>query len=196
MFTGIVEEIGVVRHIEPTASGTRLEIACSRVMERLEVDDSIAVAGTCLTVVARDDRSFASDVVPETLARTNLGTLTRGSRVNLERAATPSTALGGHFVQGHIDATTRLLKREVEGEGGRLRFALPKDLGRYVVQKGFITVDGVSLTVARLGKTFFDIALIPHTATHTTLGALRVGEHVNLEVDVLAKYVERIVRAR
>ncbi len=196
MFTGIVEEIGVVRHIEATASGRRLEIACSRVMERLEADDSIAVAGTCLTVVARDDRSFAADVVPETLARTNLGTLTRGSRVNLERAATPTTALGGHFVQGHVDETTRLVKREAEGDGGRLRFALPNELRRYVVQKGFITVDGVSLTVARLGKTFFDIALIPHTATHTTLGALRVGERVNLEVDVLAKYVERIVRAR
>ncbi len=196
MFTGIVEEVGTVKHIEATPSGTRLEIACTRVMERLEVDDSIAVAGTCLTVVSRDDRSFAADVVPETLARTGLGSLTRGSRVNLERAATPTTALGGHFVQGHVDATTRLLAREAEGEGARLRFALPKELSRYVVQKGFITVDGVSLTVARLGKTFFEIALIPHTAHQTTLGTLRVGEHVNLEVDVLAKYVERIVRAR
>lgn len=196
MFTGIVAEIGTVKHMAPTASGTRLEIACTRVMERLEVDDSVAVAGTCLTVVARDDRSFAADVVPETLARTSLGSLTRGSRVNLEAAATPATALGGHFVQGHVDATTRLLTREAEGEGARLRFGLPKDLARYVVQKGFITVDGVSLTVARLGKTFFEIALIPHTARQTTLGALRVGESVNLEVDVLAKYVERIVRAR
>ncbi|HEU5287345.1 MAG TPA: riboflavin synthase [Candidatus Limnocylindria bacterium] len=196
MFTGIVEEIGTVKHMAPTGSGTRLEIACTQVMERLEVDDSVAVAGTCLTVVARDDRSFAADVVPETLARTSLGSLTRGSRVNLEAAATPTTALGGHFVQGHVDATTRLMTREPEGEGARLRFALPKDLARYVVQKGFITVDGVSLTVARLGKTFFEIALIPHTARQTTLGTLRAGEPVNLEVDVLAKYVERIVRAR
>lgn len=193
MFTGIVEEIGTVKHMAPTASGTRLEIACTRVMERLEVDDSVAVAGTCLTVVSRDDRSFAADVVPETLARTSLGSLTRGSRVNLEAAATPTTALGGHFVQGHVDATTRLMTREPEGEGARLRFALPKELARYVVQKGFITVDGVSLTVARLGKTFFEIALIPHTARQTTLGALRVGEPVNLEVDVLAKYVEKLV---
>ncbi len=196
MFTGIIEEIGTVKHMAPTASGTRLEIACTRVMERLEVDDSVAVAGTCLTVVARDDRSFATDVVPETLARTSIGSLTRGSRVNLEAAATPTTALGGHFVQGHVDATTRLMTREPEGEGARLRFGLPKGLARYVVQKGFITVDGVSLTVARLGKTFFEIALIPHTARQTTLGTLRVGESVNLEVDVLAKYVERIVRAR
>ncbi len=196
MFTGIVEEVGTVKHIAATGSGSRLEIACARVMEGLEVDGSVAVAGACLTVVSRDDRSFASDVVPETLARTNLGSLTRGSRVNLERAATPTTALGGHFVQGHVDATARLVAREAEGEGARLRFALPKELARYVVQKGFITVDGVSLTVARLGKTFFEIALIPHTARQTTLGTLRVGERVNLEVDVLAKYVERIVRSR
>jgi riboflavin synthase len=196
MFTGIVEEIGAVRHIEPTASGARVEIACGPVMERLAVDDSISVAGVCLTVVARDDRAFTSDIVPETLARSTLGRLARGSRVNLERAATPNTALGGHFVQGHVDATTRLLAREAEGEGGRLRFALPKTLSRYVVEKGFITLDGVSLTIARLGKTFFEIALIPHTATKTTLGTLRVGDDVNVESDVIAKYVERIVGKR
>jgi riboflavin synthase len=196
MFTGIVEEVGTVRHVAPTASGSRLEIQCARVMERLGVDDSISVSGTCLTVVDRDDHSFTADVVPETLSRTNLGTLARGSRVNLERAATPLTALGGHFVQGHVDATTPLLSRVPEGEGARLRFVLPKDLARYVVMKGFITLDGVSLTVARLGKTFFEIALIPHTARETTLGTLRDGDRVNVEVDVLAKYVERIVRAR
>src|SRR5438874_1333020 len=196
MFTGIVEEIGTVRHVGATASGTRIEVACATVMDRLEVDDSINVAGACLTVVDRDDRSFTSDVVPETLARTTLGGLARGSRVNLERAATPNTSLGGHFVQGHVDATTKLVAREAEGEGARLRFGLPKGLARYVVQKGFITIDGVSLTVARLGKTFFEIALIPHSAERTTLGALRVAEGVNLEVDVIAKYVERIVRAR
>ena len=194
MFTGIVEEIGTVRHIEPTRSGSRLEVAATRVMGRLAIDDSISVAGTCLTVVGRDDRSFTADVVPETLSRTTLGALTRGSRVNLERAATPETALGGHFVQGHVDATAKLLTRTAEGEGARLRFALLKALGRYVVLKGFITVDGVSLTVARLGKTFFEIALIPHTAERTTLGALHPGEAVNVEVDVIAKYVERIVR--
>ena len=196
MFTGIVEEIGTVRHVAPTRSGLRLEVACVRVMERLSIDDSVSVAGACLTVVGRDDRAFTADVVPETIARTNLGILTRGSRVNLERAATPQTALGGHFVQGHIDISTRLLERVAEGEAARLRFALPKALARYVVQKGFITLDGVSLTVARLGKTFFEIALIPHTAERTTLGQLRKGEAVNVEVDVIAKYVERIVRSR
>lgn len=195
MFTGIVEEMGTVRHVEPTASGARIEVACATVLERLAIDDSISVAGTCLTVVERDDRGFACDVVPETLARTNLDRLTRGSRVNLERAATPLTALGGHFVQGHVDATTKLLQRSAEGDGARLRFALPKPLARYIVQKGFITLEGVSLTIARLGTTFFEIALIPHTTQRTTLGLARVGDIVNVEVDVIAKYVERIVRA-
>jgi riboflavin synthase len=116
--------------------------------------------------------------------------------VNLERAATPLTALGGHFVQGHIDATTKLLDRGGEGEGARLRFALPKPLARYVVQKGFITLDGVSLTIAKLGKTFFEIALIPHAAQKTTLGTIRAGDTVNVEVDVIARYVERIVRTK
>ena len=196
MFTGIVEEIGTVRHVEHTASGLRIEIACTRSMERLAVDDSINVAGACLTVVARDDRGFTSDIVPETMAKTTLGTLARGSRVNLERAATPTTALGGHIVQGHVDGTVRLLARTAEGDGARLRFELPKELARYVVMKGFITLDGVSLTVARLGKTFFEIALIPHTAERTTFGTLRAKDRVNVEVDIIAKYIDRIVRAR
>jgi riboflavin synthase len=194
MFTGIVEELGTVRHVEPTKSGSRLEIACARVLERLSVDDSVNVGGACLTVIERDDRGFASDVVPETLARTTLGGLMRGTRVNLERAATPETSLGGHYVQGHVDGTTKLVARRAEGDGARLRFALPKTTARYVVLKGFITVDGVSLTVAGLGKTYFEVALIPHTAERTTLGSLRVGEAVNVEVDIVAKYVERLLR--
>jgi riboflavin synthase len=194
LFTGIVREIGTVRHVSPTRSGSRLEIACARVLDRLSVDDSVNVAGACLTVIDRDDRGFASDVVPETIARTTLGSLMRGSRVNLERAATPETSLGGHFVQGHVDGTTKLVARRAEGQGARLRFALPKTAARYVVMKGFITVDGVSLTIAGLGKTYFEIALIPHTAERTTLGALHVGEPVNFEVDIVAKYVERLLR--
>jgi riboflavin synthase len=194
LFTGIVEEIGTVRHVRATASGSRLEIACARVLDRLSVDDSINVAGACLTIIDRDDRGFASDVVPETIARTTLGGLLRGSRVNLERAATPETALGGHLVQGHADGTAKLLARRSEGQGARLRFALPKIAARYVVMKGFIAIDGVSLTIAGLGKTFFEIALIPHTTERTTLGALGVGETVNIEVDIVAKYVERLLR--
>jgi riboflavin synthase len=194
VFTGIVEELGTVRHVGPTKSGSRLEIACSRVLERLSVDDSVNVAGACLTVIERDDRGFATDIVPETIARTTLGDLLRGSRVNLERAATPETALGGHLVQGHVDGTTKLVARRAEGEGARLRFALPKPMARYVVMKGFITIDGVSLTVASVGKTYFDVALIPHTAERTTLGALGVGETANVEVDIVAKYVERLLK--
>jgi riboflavin synthase len=125
MFTGIVEEIGTVRHVAESASGRRLEIGATAVLERLSVDDSIDVMGACLTVVARDDRSFTVDVVPETLARTSLGRLARGSHVNLERAATPATALGGHFVQGHVDGTAALQRRTAEGDGARLRFKLP-----------------------------------------------------------------------
>ncbi|HKW79261.1 MAG TPA: riboflavin synthase [Candidatus Limnocylindria bacterium] len=196
MFTGIVEEMGTVRHVGSTASGARIEVASDRVIAKLEVDDSVNVSGACLTVVERDDRGFTADVVPETLARTTLGGLTRGGRVNLEAAATPTTALGGHLVQGHVDGTTKLQRREAEGDGARLRFALPKGLDRYVVEKGFITLDGVSLTVARLGRTYFEVALIPHTADRTTLGALRPGDAVNVEVDIVAKYIDRIVRKR
>jgi riboflavin synthase len=194
VFTGIVEEMGTVRHVGPTKSGSRLEIACSRVLDRLSIDDSVNVAGACLTVIERDDRGFASDIVPETIARTTLGSLLRGSRVNLERAATPETALGGHLVQGHVDGTTKLVARRSEGAGARLRFALPKTTARYIVMKGFVTIDGVSLTIAGLGKTYFEVALIPHTAERTTLGALGVGEVVNIEVDIVAKYVERLLR--
>ena len=196
MFTGIVEEVGVVRHVEETPSGRRLEIGAEKVLERLAVDDSIDVAGACLTVTARDDRSFTVIAVPETLERTTLGRLARGSHVDLERAATPMTALGGHIVQGHVDDTTTLVERTAEGDGARLRFALPKALARYVVGKGFIAIDGVSLTVAAIGKTTFDVALIPHSAQRTTLGQLREGDPVNVEVDVIGKYVERLLEAR
>ena len=195
MFTGIVAEIGVVRHAGPNASGMRLEIASSRVAEDLAIDASVNVAGACLTVVERDTHGFAVDVVAETLSRTTLGRAMRGTRVNLESAATPTTALGGHLVQGHVDATTKLVSRRDEGGGAaRLRFAVPKGLARYIVMKGFITIDGVSLTIAALGKTFFDVALIPHSAERTTLGGLAPGDLVNVETDVLAKYVERLLK--
>ena len=194
MFTGIVEEIGTVRHVGPTKSGSRLEIACARVLDRLSVDDGVNVAGACLTVIDRDDRGFATDIAQEIIARTTLGALLRGSRVNLERAATPETALGGHLVQGQVDVTTKLVARRSEGQGARLRFALPRTTARYIVMKGFITIDGVSLTIAGLGKTYFEVALIPHAAERTTLGALGVGEAVNIEADIVAKYVERLLR--
>ena len=196
MFTGIVEEVGVARHVAETASGRRIEISAERVLERLAVDDSIAVAGVCLTVVARDDRSFTVDAVPETLSRTTLGAVTRGTKLDLERAVTPTTTLGGHFVQGHVDGTIPLLERTSEGDGARLRFKLPRELAPYVVMKGFVALDGVSLTVAALDRTSFDVALIPHTAQRTTLGSVRTGDSVNIEVDIIGKYVERLLEAR
>jgi len=194
VFTGIVEEVGTVRHVGPSKSGSRFEIACSRVIDRLSVDDRVNVAGACITVIERDDRGFATDIAPEIIARTTLGTLLRGSRVNLERAATPETALGGHLVQGQVDVTTKLVARRPEGESASLRFALPKTTARYIVMNGFITIDGLSLTIAGLGKTYFEVMLIAQAAERTTLGALGVGETVNIEVDIVAKYVERLLR--
>ena len=174
MFTGIVEELGTVRHVElDGVRVARLEIACARVLERLSVDDSVNVGGACLTVIERDDRGFACDVVPEMLARTTLGGLMRGSRVNLERAATPETALGGHLVRGHVDGTTKLVARRAEGEGARLRFALPKTTARYVVMKGFITVDGVSLTSRDREDVLRGRAHPPHRRAHDAWRATR-----------------------
>lgn len=187
MFTGIVEEIGTVERTAP-----RLRIRCARVLDALAVDHSVNVQGVCLTVVARDELAFECDVVEETRRRSTLGAVSPGARVNLERAATPTSALGGHFVQGHVDGTTRLIAREAE----RLRFALDPAWSSYVVEKGFIAIDGVSLTVASLSDGEFAIALIPHTASITTLGGLRGGASVNIEVDILAKYVERLLSAR
>ncbi|TMD59099.1 MAG: riboflavin synthase [Chloroflexi bacterium] len=183
MFTGIVKDVGTVERIAP-----RLRVATS-LAGRLEVDDSVNVSGVCLTVIARDGKGFECDVVEETRRRSTLGALRPGSRVNLEAAATPETSLGGHFVQGHVDGTSAL----VAHSGERLRFALDRAWARYVVEKGFIALDGVSLTVAGLGADDFEIALIPHTASRTTLGAVRQGDAVNVEVDILAKYVERLL---
>jgi riboflavin synthase len=183
VFTGIVREIGVVERVSP-----RLRVSAA-LAERLGVDDSVNVSGACLTVVARENRSFECDVVEETRRRTTLAALQRGARVNLESAATPETALGGHFVQGHVDGTARVLGRD----GERLRFALDALWARYVVEKGFIALDGVSMTVAALGERDFEVALVPHTATHTTLGSLRDNDVVNVEVDILGKYVERLL---
>lgn len=184
MFTGIVPEIGIVEQAD-----ARLAIRAA-LAERLAVDDSVNISGACLTVVARKRERFECDVVDETRRRTTLGALRPGARVNLEPAATPQTALGGHFVQGHVDGTTRVLGRDDEW----LRLALDPAWSRYVVEKGFIALDGVSLTIAALHDDAFEIALIPHTASRTTLGSLRAGELVNVEVDILGKYVERLLR--
>jgi riboflavin synthase len=196
MFTGIVEELGRVRRVEPREGGARIEIEATKVLDDAEIGASIAVNGCCLTVVARGDDWWAADAVVETLDRTNLGALDAGDPVNLERPVRLTDRLGGHIVQGHVDAVARVAARDDQADGSVLmRFAAPPDVLRYVVHKGSITVDGISLTIAALHDDGFSIAVIPHTLEVTTLGTKAVGATVNVEVDVLAKYVERLLPA-
>lgn len=190
MFTGIVEERGTVRSAGPD----RLEVTARTVTGDAAIGASVAVSGVCLTVVASGDDRLAFDVSPETLARTTLGDLSEGDPVNLERPVTPATRLGGHLVQGHVDAVAEVVSTAPEGDGCRMRLRVPAGLDRYLVEKGSVTVDGVSLTVAAIEGDEFEVALIPHTLDVTTLGARESGDRVNLEVDVLAKYLERLTR--
>ncbi len=190
MFTGIVEELGRVASLD----GTRLRVACSTVREDAGLGASVAVNGVCLTVVQEDGTSLAFDLSEETLRRSALGRLAVGDAVNLERAATLSTRLGGHLVQGHVDGVGRVASMRGDPEGGAwLTVYVPEELRRYLVEKGSMTVDGVSLTVAALDADTFSVALIPHTLAVTTFGSARAGDPVNLEVDVIAKYVERLL---
>jgi riboflavin synthase len=196
MFTGIVEELGTVRAVTPNEGGARIEIAATRVLEDAELGASIAVNGCCLTVVELGPDHWAADAVTETLDRTSLGRLRAGDRVNLERPVRLADRLGGHLVQGHVDAVGTLHDRTPLPDGStRMTFGAPAGVLRYVVEKGSITVDGISLTVAGLGDDAFEIAVIPHTLSVTTLGTRQPGDPVNLEVDVLAKYVERLLTA-
>jgi len=193
MFTGLVEEGGTVRAVEPGEAGARLVIGARRVLDGLREGDSVAVNGACLTAVAITGEAFAVDAVAETLRRTALGGLAPGDRVNLERALRAGGRLDGHIVQGHVDGTGTVRRVTPEGEGAVLEVAAPARLLRYVVEKGSIAVDGVSLTVASRLEDGFTVALIPHTMAATTLGPQARGRRVNLEVDVLAKYVEALV---
>ena len=190
MFTGIVEELGRVASLD----AMRLRVSCSTVRGDAAPGASIAVNGVCLTVVEDDGDALAFDLSEETIRRTALGRLTAGSAVNLERPATLATRLGGHLVQGHVDGVGRVSSVEPEAEGGAwLEVSAPADLARYLVEKGSVTVDGVSLTVAALDGDTFAVALIPHTLAVTTFGSVHPGDPVNLEVDVIAKYVERLL---
>jgi riboflavin synthase len=196
MFTGIVEELGTVRSITPREGGARLEIEAKAVLDDATIGASIAVNGCCLTVVDHTETWWAADAVVETLRRTNLGDLAAGDHVNLERPVRLADRLGGHLVQGHVDATGTVRSRETQTDDSVVvRFDAPADVLRYVVPKGSITVDGISLTVAELHDDGFAIAVIPHTLAVTTLGTRQVGERVNLEADLLAKYVERLMRS-
>ncbi len=193
MFTGLVEEVGTVRSIEGDADGVRITMDAATVIDDVAMGDSIAVSGACLTVVAFDAQGFSVDVVTESLRRTTLGERVSGDPVNLERAVAVGSRLGGHIVQGHVDGVGTVASVTPEGEGVRIAIDEPPEVHRYVVEKGSITVDGVSLTVAARTPGGFEIALIPHTLAVTTLGRLGAGDRVNLEADMVAKYVESLV---
>ena len=192
MFTGIVRERGRVVAARRNGSGLELRVAAPETADTTSVGDSVAVAGCCLTAVGAKDGELAFDAVPETLARTTLGELAEGAEVNLEPALRAGEPLGGHYVQGHVDGVGRVRSLEPEGDGAQLTLDIPQELLRYCAEKGSLAVDGVSLTIAALGDDTVEIALVPHTLAATTLGSLSTGAPVNLEVDVLAKYVERL----
>ena len=194
MFTGIVEELGTVAAVEDQGDAIRLSIRATTVLEGTGLGDSIAVNGCCLTVTTIDADTWTADVMQETLDKTSLGELEPGSRVNLERAVTPATRLGGHIVQGHVDGTGRILSRTPSEHWEVVEISLPDGLDRYLVDKGSITVDGISLTVVTAADGKFSVSLIPETLARTTLGLKQPGDVVNLEVDVIAKYVEKMVQ--
>ena len=193
MFTGIVEEVGAVREVVASADVVRFDIAGEVATDGTRHGDSISVNGVCLTAVEVGDGSFSVELVPETLRRSSLAAVVAGSRVNLERAMASGQRFGGHIVQGHVDGVATVVAHHVGERTAEIEFELPTGLSRYVVEKGSITVDGVSLTVASLAGDRFSVALIPTTLADTTLGDRQPGDTVNIEVDVLAKYVERLL---
>ncbi|MEK6289695.1 MAG: riboflavin synthase [Acidobacteriota bacterium] len=196
MFTGLIVEVGRVRRIQRRADGAFLMIEARQVLEGTRIGDSISINGVDLTVIELGADFFSADVSIETLKRSTLGGLHAGSRVNLERALAAGERLGGHMVQGHVDGTAELISVTPEGNAYRMRFKFARELGRYIAMKGSITVDGISLTVAGLGDDWFEVAIIPHTWRETSLRDLKRGDLVNIEVDVLAKYVERLMLYR
>ncbi|MBI2857101.1 MAG: riboflavin synthase [Chloroflexi bacterium] len=192
MFTGIVEEMGTV---EVTATNS-LRVRAAKTLQGLGAGDSISVNGACLTVTSVTESGFTVEVMPETLRRSSLGSLSRDDRVNLERALTVGGRIGGHLVQGHLDGTGRILSLRPEGKATLMSVSAPEGVMRYLVEKAFIAVDGVSLTVASVEAAGFTVSIVGYTLHNTTLGSRRAGEPVNLEVDIMAKYVERFTRAR
>ncbi|MEQ1604078.1 MAG: riboflavin synthase [Pyrinomonadaceae bacterium] len=196
MFTGLIEELGTIENLSQHAGGVRIVVAASLVTSDLANGDSISVNGVCLTALDSSPTSFAADMSPETLDRTTLGRLATGSRVNLERAVTPTTRLGGHIVQGHVDGRGKFLSAESDGDFWTVRISFAPELARYFVHKGSVTVEGISLTIAALDETYFDIAVIPKTWEMTNLSTLKPNDDVNIEADVIAKYVERMLELR
>ncbi len=197
MFTGIIEEVGTIERIDPLPAGARAVVACREVVTDLQPGASIAVNGVCLTATSISAGSFSADISPETLRRSNLGNLREGSLVNLERPLSPSGRLGGHLVQGHVDGTGDFISLEALGsDNWWLKVRVPEDLERYVVFKGSIAIDGISLTVAEVDGAVLGATILPLTYRNTVLRTRRPGDRVNLECDILAKYVEKLLAAR
>ncbi len=193
MFTGIIEELGTIQSLTNARNGARIVVHAPTILSDAKIGDSIAVNGVCLTVVEMTAVSFVADVSAETLRRTSLKQMRVGSKINLERPMTPSARFGGHIVQGHVDAIGEFSSAKQVGDGWNVRIKFPPGLSKYIVEKGSITVDGISLTVANLGEDWFEIAVIPHSWKVTNLSTLKRGDAVNLEVDIIAKYVERML---
>lgn len=194
MFTGLIEGTGKLKTIEPRGKDMRLSIQASFDLEGFQIGESVAVDGVCLTVVSWQARAFTVDVSQETLSRTTLGQRSVGDEVNLERALRLGDRLGGHLVNGHVDGKARVMARKQRGDSLVFVFEVVAELGRYIIEKGSVAVNGVSLTVNRCGEQSFDVNVVPHTARVTTIGSLRVGDEVNIEVDIIGKYVERFVQ--
>jgi len=194
MFTGIIQAVGEIRSLEPRGGDVRLTVATGKLaMDGVVLGDSIAVNGVCLTAVSLDGPGFSADVSRETLSLTTLGDLRSGSRVNLEKALTLSTPLGGHLVSGHVDGIGEVLERRQDARSWRFRIQAPAELARYIAQKGSICVDGTSLTVNQVAGGVFEINIVPHTIEETIIGGYRAGTRVNLEVDLVARYLERLI---
>ncbi len=194
MFTGIVEEKGIVRSISQNLDGLIVDIQGSLIFNDLNINDSVSCSGICLTVVKIKDNIFSVQMVDETIKRSNAGNWKKGTQINLERALLPTTRLGGHFIQGHIDSIISVIKVYEKDRSAWMRFELENSFEKYIVQKGSIALDGVSLTVAKKNAKDFEVAVIPHTMELTTFGSLKVGCTVNLEVDMMAKYLENLIK--
>ena len=193
MFTGIVEELGRIKTIEPKSKGIRYTIAAQVVMGDLKTGDSISVNGVCLTIVEKEKDSFCMDLIEETLNKSNLGELKKGDYVNLERAMKPSDRFGGHIVQGHVETVGIILEKEIQGEEANLMVGLDPEWLRYCIPKGSITLDGVSLTISGINGNIVEIALIPHTLENTTLGIKGKSDTLNIETDIIGKYIDRLL---
>lgn len=193
MFTGIIEEMGKVKSVIHGIDSAKIRVEAKKVLEDIQLGDSIAVNGTCLTVVEFTAREFVADVMPETLNRTVLATLKSGDFVNLERALTLSSRLGGHIVSGHVDGMGKILAMEQHGNAILIKIEVNETLAKYTIEKGSVTIDGISLTVVETANTWFSVSIIPHTASVTTLGVKKSGDSVNIENDVIGKYVERLL---